>query len=205
MADYLPAELRYLLTDGVTMLGRDVLDTDTWVVRVRQSGRQHGQWVGTYESSADAWKVATRLRDAIPGALVGNLTGGYLVTTMLPAIPAAAMSAVEFRSILESVGYGEDDLARHLSKSRSIIQKMKAGAAPVHPDTAAAMETLQDAYADARDTLLDAAPAEITVPRTDEESWATTGRPARWHRMIAAACRQEHGTRIVWTGDESLT
>lgn len=112
------------------------------------------------------------------------------------------MTAAEVRAILEMTGHGDDtDAARALSKSRSMIQKLKAGT-PVTVDVAAALRALQDAYADARDTALAAAPAQVRVwrgdQRSNELSWAATGRPARWHRMIAAECYQEYGTRIVW-------
>lgn len=113
------------------------------------------------------------------------------------------MSGAEFRSILEACAHGDDtDAARALSLSRAMIQKMKAGTAPVSPATADKVRALQDAYADARDAALTAAPAKIEVWRggqaDNDTSWDATGRPARWHRMIAAECHQEHGTRIVY-------
>lgn len=119
------------------------------------------------------------------------------------------MTPAEFRSILEACGHGDDsDAARALGKSRSMIQKMKAGDAPVHDDVEAAVDALQDAYADARDAALAAAPETLDVWRSgknrqgvdqNDVSWDATGRPARWHRMIAAECYQAHGTRIHYT------
>ncbi|MDR6867545.1 hypothetical protein J2Y69_002149 [Microbacterium resistens] len=113
------------------------------------------------------------------------------------------MTPATFRSVLEATGYGDDtDAARALSKSRSMVQKMKAGQAPISPDVADAVRGIQDAYADARDAALAAAPAELRVwrggPADNDASWQETGRPARWHRIIAAECYQEHGTRILW-------
>ncbi|WP_336633620.1 MULTISPECIES: hypothetical protein [unclassified Microbacterium] len=108
------------------------------------------------------------------------------------------MTAAEVRAILEMTGHGDDtDAMRALSKSRSMIQKLKAGTG-VTVDVADRLRTLQDDYADARDTALTAAPTEMLVWKGDDNdtSWAETGRPARWHRMIAAECYQEHGTRI---------
>lgn len=116
------------------------------------------------------------------------------------------MTPAEFRSILEVVGHGDDgDAGRALSKSRSMIQKMKKGDAPVQGDVAATVEALQDAYADSLEAALESAPVEIQVWADNESSWAATGRPARWWRMIAAACRQEHGTRIVYLDQSDPT
>lgn len=117
------------------------------------------------------------------------------------------MTPAEFRSILEMCGYGDDtDAARALSKSRSMLQKMKSGDAPVSADVAAAVERIQDDFADARQAVLDTAPATLVVWRggqdDNEASWAATGRPARWHRLIAAEARMEHGTRITYHGDD---
>lgn len=114
---------------------------------------------------------------------------------------ASDMTGIELRSILEAVGHADEDAARYLSKSRSMLQKMKSGAAPVSLDVAEAVEALQAAYADALEAALGAQPDRLEVWTDNEASWDATGRPARWHRMIAATCRKEHGTRIVHIDD----
>lgn len=112
------------------------------------------------------------------------------------------MNGLELRAVRESIGYTHDDLARHLSKSKSMVQKWEAGH-PVPAGIAVEVDGLHDAYADDRDKALTAAPAEMSVPRggsrdAEEACWAATGRPSRWWRQIAAEVRQEHGTRIIW-------
>lgn len=196
--EYLPIELRHLTTDGVTPLGRlheltPAQQRAAVPVRVRGGSSALGQWVGTY-SKTDARLVADRIAAAIPGARVGVNRAGDLVVSL--AQPPA-MSAAEFLSILEATGHAaEEDAARALGKSRSMIVKLKAGTAPVSGAVAEQVRALQDEYADARDAALNAAPAELAVWRDNAVSWEESRRPARWHRMIAAECAQEHGTRI---------
>lgn len=112
---------------------------------------------------------------------------------------AERMGPAELRSLREFVGYSIEDLTRHLSVSRSIVQKWEAGNSPVPPGVAAAMEALQHAYQDAVAIALADGSHTVSVPRTDAESWDSTGRPARWHRQIAAAAHLERGARIVYT------
>lgn len=112
------------------------------------------------------------------------------------------MNGLELRAVREAVGFTHDDLARHLSKSKSMVQKWEAGH-PVPAGIAVEVDGLHDAYADDRDKALTAAATVISVPRggsrdAEEACWAATGRPSRWWRQIAAEVRQEHGTRIVW-------
>lgn len=199
MADYLPRELRHLLTDGVTPLGRpheipDRLRDREWAVKVRVSGGRGGQWVGSY-SRTDALTVARAIAAASPGAIVGERAQIVYVT-----LRTSVMSPAEFLSILEATGHAaEEDAARALGMSRSMIQKMKTGSAPVRSGTAEAVRGLLDDYLDAREAALDAGAETVEVWRDNEESWSVTGRPARWHRMIAAECVAD-GAAVVYTG-----
>ena len=113
------------------------------------------------------------------------------------------MGPAEFRSIREQVGYSIEDLARALSKSRSIIQKWEAAKAPIPGGIAESMESLQDDYRDDLEKALSRAHPEVVVwPATlNEDSWEATGRPSRWWRQIAAQCRQAHGAKIVYRTD----
>lgn len=197
MSEYLADEYQHLLTDGVTQLGPTAalpleVRQRVHIVRVRQDGGQLGQWVGTY-SPADAEKVAARIAEATGGGVM--ISNGVQHVVTLPAV----MSAAEFRSLLEMCGHLDDqDAARALSRSVSMIQKLKSGSSRVRVDVADRVRALQDAYADDRDTAITAAPAVLQVPADNAASWEATGRPARWWRMIAAECYQEHGTRIEW-------
>ena len=184
--EYLPKQLNHLLTEGVVAS----TDVDAWIVRVAQHGYQTGQHAGSY-SQKDARKVAEAIAAAIPGATVNTINEAYYqVVTRLD------MNGATFRSIMEQVGYNDDDTVRHLGISRAMIQKMKTGDRPVPAGIALEMKRMQDAFADARETSLSAAPKRLEIWRDNEASWAETGRPARWHRMIAAECYQEHDTRI---------
>lgn len=195
-AEYLPTDLDPLLTQGVTNLGRGIIDDASWTVVVAEHAYQDGQWVGTY-SKADAQRVAERIVEAIPGARCGATDRRcWKVVTGLD------IGAATFRGIMEQVGYSEEDTARHLSVNKSFVQQMKSGKKRIPAWIALAMRHLQDDYADARATALDAAPAELVVWRDDTASLTATGRPARWHRMIAAECHQEHGTRVTYAGEQ---
>ena len=197
MSEYLAGEYQHLLTEGVHQLGPTAalpleVQQRVHIVRVRQDGGQLGQWVGTY-APADAVKVAARLVEATGGTVSVSYGVQHVVT--LPAV----MSAAEFRSLLEMCGHGDDqDAARALSKSVSMIQKMKSGAGRVKVETAVRVRGLQYAYADDRDQALTTAPTVLHVPSDNGVSWEGTGRPARWWRMIAAECYQEYGARIEW-------
>ncbi|WP_424936658.1 MULTISPECIES: helix-turn-helix domain-containing protein [Bacteria] len=113
------------------------------------------------------------------------------------------MSPAELRSIREQVGYSIEDLARALSKSRSIIQKWEAGKAPIPGAVAGDIEAMQDDYQDDLEKALARAESEIIVwpGPLDDDSWDATGRPSRWWRQIAAQCRQEHGSRIIYRSE----
>ena len=126
----------------------------------------------------------------------GQVTQGH--AGLLPG-DTDALTPAEFLSILEQTGHpADEDAARLLSKSRSMIQKMKSGERRIYADTAAILEGLQDAYADDLERTLTEKPSLIIVPRDSMKSWDDTGRPAKWWRMIAAIARQDYGARIEY-------
>lgn len=127
----------------------------------------------------------------------------------LPGVPTVWMTPAEFRAARETIGYSIDDVLRGLDVSRSIVQKWEAGTRPVPQGVADQIEQWQDDYQEAIDASIAAAPTTLTVwsggsayperdTKQDDPSWASTGRPARWHRQIAAATRAAHGTRIIY-------
>lgn len=86
MTDYLPAQLRHLLSEGVEPLGRtdslpEPLQWSCWSVKIRETGRQGGQWVENYRTREEAVRVAEALTAAMPGAVWAEWRGQQVGVT----------------------------------------------------------------------------------------------------------------------------